>query len=109
MSVNINNNDDKQPSAFNTHEPGWTDVDLGGNKIDPAPHGDNVTMIAQGPNWMSFDLEAGTPPAPPKRRRLRCGSKTKIILGVAIPAMILIGIFVPMVVAINNKETKGIE
>lgn len=105
MSVNINNSDDKQNSAFNTHEPGWTDVDLGASKIDPAAYGAKATIIAQGPNWTNFDLEAGTPP----KKRLHCGRKTKILLGIAIPAIILVGIFVPMVVSIRNEKSKGIE
>ena len=101
MSVNINNNDEKQESA----EPGWTDVDLGASKVNPAPHGAKATVIAQGPGWTNFDLEAGTP----SKKRFRCGSKTKILLGIAIPAMILVGIFVPMVVAIENEKMKRIE
>lgn len=109
MSVNINNNNnnnnEKQESAFNTPEPGWTDVDLGASKVDPAPHGVKATVIDQGPCWTNFDLEAGSPP----KKRLRCGRKTKILLGIAIPAMILVGIFVPMVVAIENEKTKGID
>ena len=106
MSTNINNNnDEKQGSAINTHEPGWTDVDLGASKIDPAPHLARAIVIDQGPGWTNFDLEAGTP----LKKRLRCGRKTKILLGIAIPAMILVGIFVPMAVAIENEKTKGIE
>lgn len=105
MSVNINNNNEKQGPAFNTHEPGWTDVDLGASKVDPAPHGAKATVIDSGPDWTNFDIEAGTPP----KKRLRCGRKTKILLGIAIPAMVLVGIFVPMAVAIKNEKTKGIE
>lgn len=105
MSVSMNTIDDKQLSAFNTHEAGWTDIDLGASKIDPAPHGAQATIIAQGPNWTNFDLEAGTPP----KKRSHCGRKTKIVLSVVFPVIILVGIFVPMVVTINNNKTKGID
>lgn len=104
MSGNINN-DEKRVSAIDTHEPEWIDIDLGARNIDPAPHRAKATVIDQVPGWTNFDLEAGAPP----KKRLRWGSKTKILLGVAVPAMLLVGIFLPMAVAIRNHKSKGIE
>ena len=73
------------------------DVDLEPPKVDPESH--RVEVLGQIPGWNSFDLEAN---APPKKCLWLYTGRSKIVVGIAIFAMVLIGIIVPTVVAIRN-------
>lgn len=98
MSDNFS--DEKKVSPFNTHEPGWVNIEL-------EPHHPEVTVVDQVHGLRDLDLEAR---APPKKRLRRCGAKTKVVVGLALVAMLLTGIFVPYVLAINkNRKSKGIQ
>lgn len=92
-------NDEKRSPAFNTDEPGWIDIEL-------EPHRAKATVNDQVHGWTDIDIEAR---APPKKRLLRYGTKTKTVVGLALVAMLLTGIFVPMVIAIRNRGSKGIQ
>lgn len=101
-----NNIHEDQVSAFDTHEPGWVNIDLEPRNVDPKPRHAKASVVDQVPVWTSFDLEAN---APPKKRFWRNGKKTKIVVGIAIAAMALAGIFVPIGIAIKNHEGEGIQ
>ena len=96
---------EKQVSAFDTHEPDWVNIDLEPRNVDPKPRHTKATVIDQVPVWTSIDLEAN---APPKKHFWRNSKKTKIVVGIAVAAMVLAGIFVPMGIAIKNHEDEGI-
>ena len=110
MSDHIENNNsikgNKEASAFNTHEEGWTDVDLELRKIDTETQRPEATIIGQGLNWTNFDLEDQTPP---KKHWWRHGRKSKIVIAVALVAMVVIAITVPTIVAVRNDGSKGIQ
>ena len=85
---------------FNAHGKGWNDVDLGPPNVNPEPHRPEA-IIGQIPGWTNFDLEAKIPP---KKRMWLYSKKSKIVVGVAIAAMLLVGILVPTVVAVRDKR-----
>ena len=103
---NKNNND-----TNNTHQPSpntphptptnWVDIDLGAPRHKP-----QAITIAQLPGWTSFDLESNTPPSWKKERVLRLlhSKASKIVVGGAILAMLLIGVIVPTVVAVRKRR-----
>ena len=93
---------------FNTHGQDWVDIDLGPRKPDHEPHRTKeAVVVAQGPGWTNFDLEANLPP---KRRSWHYGRKFKVIVGIAIAivSMVLVGIIVPMVVSMREEGSKGV-
>lgn len=95
-----NSINEKKVSAFNTHESGWVNIDL-------EPRRAEATVIDhQVPAWTGFDLEAN---ALPKKRFWSSGKKSKMVVGTAVAAMVLTGIVVPMVIAIRNEQSKGIQ
>ena len=99
MEMSDNSIDQRKVSAFNTHEPGWVNIDL-------EPRRTEATVIDQVPTWTGSDLEAN---APPKKRFWSSGKKSKMFVGTAVAAMVLAGIFVPMVIAIRNEQSKRIQ
>ena len=97
-----NNNGRKD---FDPHASGWVDVDLGPRKVDPEPNRVEAVIIAQFPGWTNFDLEGK---APAKKRLWLHKRKSKLVVGIAIVLMLLVGIIVPTVVAIRNKKDERI-
>lgn len=93
-------------STFNTHEPGWVNIDLESRNVEPELHRAEATVVDSRPGWTKLDLE--TQP-PPKKRWYSYGLKTKIVVGTALIAMVVIGIAVPMVVTIKSDGRKGIQ
>lgn len=91
-NTNSNNREGKDSSA---HEQGWDDVALTPCKATFQPHRAEGVLIGQGAGWTNFDLEAE---APPKKRSWFYGRKSKIVIGIAIVAM---------VVGIKTREAKG--
>lgn len=102
----FDNNKNAELPALNTHEPDWVNIDLEPRNVDPETHRANATVIDQGPGWTSYDLEAQFRP---KNRWWHYGKKTKIVVGIAIVAMVVVGIAVPMVVMINERHSEGIQ
>ena len=100
-----NNDDKKEVSAFNTHEPGWHEIDLETRDLHPEPYHAKATVIDQCPGWTNHHLEAQTAP---KKRWWRY-DVSRIFVGIAIVAMVVTGIAVPMVVMIHRRESKGIQ
>lgn len=100
-----NNDDKKEVSAFNTHEPGWHEIDLEPRNLHLEPYHAEATVIDQCPGWTNYHLEAQTPP---KKRWWRY-DVSKIFVGIAIVAMVVTGIAVPMAVTIYKRESKGIQ
>lgn len=99
MSDDNKNTIGKEDTGLKTDEPNWVNIDLGPRNIDPDPQRAQVAVIDQVPRWTELDLEAGTPPRKPLPR---FGTKSKIIVGIALLAMVVTGICVPMVVAIRH-------
>ena len=97
-----NNNGGKD---FDPYRPGWVDVDLGPPKIDLESHRAEAVVIGQFPGWTNFDLEGK---APAKKRLWLHKRKSKVVVGIAIVLMLLVGIIVPTVVATRNKEDERI-
>ena len=104
MSSN-DNNKKKQEKDSSAHNQGWDDVALTPCKANFEPRRAEGVLIGQGANWTNFDLEAE---APLKKRSWLHGRKSKIVIGIAIVAMVVVGITVPMVVGIRNAGGKGI-
>ena len=102
MSGNNNKKEEKDSSA---HEQDWVDVALTPCKANFEPHRAEGVLIGQGAGWTNFDLEAKSPP---KKRSWLHGRKSKVVIGLAIVAMVVVGITVPMVVEIRNARGKGI-
>lgn len=98
-----NKNNERKESAVNSNETDWVNIDLGPRTVDPGAHAPRATVVDRVPTWTAFDLEARDPP---KKRFWRFGMKSKVLVGIAIAAMVLIGIFVPMVVAIRNSQRR---
>ena len=105
MSGNNNNNNNKEEKDSIAHEQHWDDVALTPLKANFEPHPAEGVIIGQGVGWTNFDLEAE---APPKKRSWLYSRKSKIIIGIAIAAMIVVGITVPMVLGVRNAGGKGI-
>ena len=105
MSGNNNINNNKEEKDSSAHEQRWDDVALTPRKANFEPHRAEGILIGQGPGWTNFDLEAE---APPKKRSWLYNRKSKIVIGIAIAAMIVVAITVPMVVGVRNAGGKGI-
>ena len=97
-----NNNDGK---GFDPHESGWVNVDLGPRQVDLESNRTEAVVIGQFPGWTNFDLEGK---APAKKRLWLHKRKSKVVVGIAIVLMLLVGIIVPTVVAIRNKKDERI-
>ena len=106
MSSNHNNDNEKENDS-SAHEQGWDDIALTPCKATFEPHHSGDIVIGQGPGWTNFDLEAKAPP-PPKKRSWLHGGKSKVVIGIAIVAMVVVGVTVPMVVGIKKAGSKGI-
>ena len=102
--TNNTNNNNKEEKDSTAHEQRWDDVALTPCKATFEPHRAEGVIIGQGAGWTNFDLEAK---APPKKHSWFHGRKSKIVIGVAIVAMVVVGITVPMVVGIRMREAKG--
>lgn len=101
------NNKNTEVSKINTNEAGWVNIDLEPRNVDPEPHRAEATVIDPCPGWINFDTEAQTPP---KKRGSRYGFKSKIVVGIALVTMVVVGVTVPMVVSINNaRSSQGIQ
>ena len=103
------NNDMKEVSACNTHSTrstNWVDIDLGPRKVDTEPYIPKSIVIGQVPRWSNFELESN---APRKKRLWLRSNASKIVVGVAIIAMLLIGIIVPTAVAVAKGKGKGVQ
>ena len=105
MSGNNNINNIKEEKDSSAQEHTWDDVALTPCKATFEPHRAEAVLIGQGPGWTNFDLEAD---APPKKRSWLYGKKSKVAVGIAIVAMVVVGITVPMVVEIRKAGGKGI-
>ena len=103
--TNNNNNNNREEKDSTAHEQRWDEVVLTPCKATFEPHRAEGVRIGQGPGWTNFDLEAEAPP--PKKRSWFHGKKSKIVIGIAIVAMVVVGITVPMVVGIKTREAKG--
>ena len=106
MDMSDNNNKNTEVSKFNTNEPGWVNIDLEPRNVDPEPHRAEATVIDPCPGWIKYDVEAQTPP---KKRGFRYGLKSKIVVGIALVTMAVVGVTVPMVVSINNARRNEIQ
>ena len=103
MSGNNNNNNNKKGTDSGAHDQVWDDVALTPCKATFEPRPAEAIVIAQGPAWTNFDLEAKAPP-----KKQRSWLHAKVIIGIAIAAIVAVGVTVPMVVGIKNAGSKGI-
>ncbi len=92
-------------SSFSAHEPDWIDVDLGPRKVNSETRHTQAVVLGHGPGWTNFDLEAN---APSKKRSWLRNGNSKLVVSLAIIAMLLIATVVPAVVAVRNGEGEGI-
>ena len=92
-------------SSFDAHEPDWVDVDLGPRRVNSETHHPQPVVLGQGPGWTNFDLESN---APSKKRSWLRNRNSKLVVSLAIIAMLLIATIVPAVVAVRNGEGEGI-
>ena len=102
VEMSDSKNNEREVTAFKLNEPGWVNIDLGPRAVEP--HGAKATVL---PGWADLDLDLEAR-APPKKPFWRFGKKSKILVGIAISAMLSAGIFVPMVVVILNGGGKRI-
>ena len=101
----INNNNNEKVSAFKTTEKDdWVNIDLEPRNLDRNPTGGKATVLGLPAFTDLLDLEAR---APPKQRFWRHGTTSKVLVSIAIIAMLSAAIFVPIAVMIINKENRG--
>ena len=100
---NNNNNNNKNGTDPIAHDQVWDYVALTPRIATFDPRPPEGIVIGQGPGWTNFDLEAEAPP-PKKRSWLH----VKVVIGVAVVAIVVVGVTVPMVIGIRNAGGKGI-
>ncbi len=105
IEMSANSKDEKTVSSFDAHEPDWVDVDLGPRRVNSETHHPQPVVLGQGPGWTNFDLESN---APSKKRSWLRNRNSKLVVSLAIIAMLLIATIVPAVVAVRNGEGEGI-
>ena len=102
MSGIINNNDNEKVSAVEmTEKDNWVNIDLEPRNLDKDPTRAKATVPAF---TDLLDLEAR---AAPKQRFWRHGTMSKVLVSIALIAMLSAAIFVPVAVVIINKENRG--
>ena len=99
--INNNNNNDKVSAFEMTEKDNWVNIDLEPRNLDKDP----TRAKAIVPAFTDLlDLEAR---APPKLRCWRQGTMSKVLVSIALIAMLSAAIFVPVAVVIINKENRG--
>ena len=100
----INNNKEKVSAFETTEKDDWVNIDLEPRNLDRDPTRAKATVLGQLPAFTDLlDLEAR---APPKQRFWRHGTMSKVLVGIAILAMLSAAIFVPIAVMIVTKESR---
>ena len=98
----INHNKNEKVSAYEmTEKDNWVNIDLEPRNLDKDPTRAKATVPAF---TELLDLEAR---AAPKHRFWRHGTMSKVLVSIALIAMLSAAIFVPVAVVIINRENRG--
>lgn len=99
--INNHNKNEKVSAAEMIEKDNWVNIDLEPRNLDKDP----TRAKANVPAFTDLlDLEAR---APPKQRFCRHGTKSKVLVSIALIAMLSAAIFVPVAVVIIDKENRG--